>query len=468
MQENNALKTDFYQLTMAAGYEANGNADKMATFDLFVRKLPQGRNYLMVAGIEDGLNYLSDFHFTSKQIDYLKQRQQFSTQPESFFERLATLHFDGDVWAMKEGTIAFGNEPIMIIQSKMIEAQIVETYLENVVGSQTMFASKASRIMDVVYPDVAVEFGTRRSQDPEAAVKCARAAYIAGFAGTSNAEAGFRYDIPVVGTMAHSFVMDFDNELEAFFAYAKAFPKNATLLVDTYDIEAGVRNAITVAKKMEEEGLHLKGIRIDSSDLAAASKMARKLLNEAGLEEVEIVLSSDLDENKIAQLKRDGANCQVWAVGTALATSSDHPNLPIVYKLAQRQTKESRIVPCIKVAEGKITLPGLKQVYRYVDKESNTFKWDKIGLANESFEGLEPLLEKVMEGGRIIVDRPSINEIRAHAEEQKKMLPAALRGLEKAAYAVVLSTKLESLQSKMVADVNERVSASIKAQKIMA
>lgn len=495
MQENKALMTDYYQLTMDAAYAYNKVEDYYATFDLFVRKLPKGRRYLLVAGTGEALKYLEGLRFTNEQIGYLRTLPEFATQPESLFTELKKFRFTGDVWAMPEGTVAFGNEPIMIVKAPMIQAQVVETYLENVVGSQTMFASKASRIMNVILeganmvkPPTAVEFGTRRSQHPEAAIMAARSAYIAGFAGTSNVEAGFRYGIPVVGTMAHSFVMDFPTELEAFRAYAKAHPENTTLLVDTYNVKMGVENAIIVGKEMAASGKRMKGIRIDSGDLAPASMDARKRLDEEGLGYASIVLSSDLEESKIAQMKIAGVDCQTWAVGTSLATSADYPNLPIVYKLAQRQTKEGKLLPCIKVAEGKNTLPGFKQVYRQIDLESNTAVRDVICLANEKLEkiqvetfdsdgwrmkpGAVPLLEKAMEKGKIIAALPSLNEIRDRAKKQVDALPENLRRLPKddyePGYEVALSLKLNMLQGRMVDEVNKRTNNLMKAQKARA
>ncbi|MGA3020744.1 MAG: nicotinate phosphoribosyltransferase [Candidatus Micrarchaeales archaeon] len=457
MKENNSLKTDLYQLTMAAGYVREGMADTMSTFDLFIRRLPETRNYLLISGIEESLNYLESFRFDADQISYLKSLPSFSSQEEIFFNKLESLRFRGDVWAVREGTPLFAKEPIIVVRAPIIEAQLVETYLENVIGSQTMFASKASRIFDVAAPKTLIEFGTRRSHDPEAAIACARASYIAGFEGSSNVEAGKRYGIPAIGTMAHSFVMSFDSELEAFRSYAKTFPKNTVLLVDTYDTEAGIRNAITVAKEMESRGEHLRGVRIDSGDLSGMSKLARKLFDEAKLKDISIFLSSDLDEIKIAQLKRDGADCQMYAVGTMLSTSSDAPNLPIVYKLAEHETAPGVMTPCIKVSEGKTTLPGLKQVYRH--SSNSRFTRDEICLATERRPDARPLLEKVMEHGKIIARMPTINETREYATDQRNRLPSELRGLEQSAYTVEVSHELSQLQAVLVKEITERTTS---------
>lgn len=456
MNESNALKTDLYQLTMIAGYEAEGKNQQLATFELFVRKLPQSRNYLLASGINEALQALIEMRFTEKQIDYVKSLPSFKHAPASFFDTLRKFKFDGDVWAVKEGTPVFGNEPMLAVRAPLCQSQLLETYLLNVVGASTMFASKASRIVDAAAPAGVMEFGTRRSHNPEAAIACARAAYIAGCIGTSNVEAGFRHGVPLMGTMAHSFVMSFDSELDAFRAYARTFPKNSVFLVDTYDIEQGIKNAITVAKEMEKAGNRLFGIRIDSDDLAKWSKIARVMMDKEGLQYVGVTLSNDLDENSITQLRSNGARFESVGVGTMLATSKDAPNLGVVYKLCEIEVN-GQMEPRIKVSEGKTTLPGLKQVYRFMG-EDGKFSHDEICLANEQRAGAEPLLSKVVENGKLTASLPSLEQLRNYTREQKDRIPANMRGLLQEAYSVVPSNKLAMLQTVLIQESREKKS----------
>jgi nicotinate phosphoribosyltransferase len=461
MQEWSALETDMYQFKMAAVYYSLGVESTPATFDLFIRKMPQTRNYFVVAGIEEALKFLSEYRLTKEDVEYLRQDPGLSSQPEAFFDYLQALRFEGDVWTMREGTPAFGEEPIMIVRAPVAQGQLVETYLENVVGSRTMFASKASRLMDVISPQVGIEFGTRRSQDPKAATACARSAYIAGFSATSNVEAGRRYGVPVVGTMAHSIIMFFDveGEPDVFRAYAKVFPKSSIFLVDTYDSERGLKNAIMVGKEMKAVGERLIGIRQDHDpgDLAGWSRDARKACEDEGLKEAEISLSGNLNEYRIAQLKADRVDCQTWDVGTALSTSSDAPSVDIVYKLSEVVGKMR-----MKVTPDKDTLPGFKQVRRYVNPYTNKFYRDEIGLMSEQFRSdAMPLLKKVMENGKIIANLPSLKETRDYAAEQKRKLPYELKRLEKAQYSVSRSAKLKALQGSLRTDINKRVEAAL-------
>ncbi len=452
MEKNHALETDMYQLTMMAANELAGKSNELSTFDLFVRRIPESRNYLLSCGLEEALNYLKNLRFTEEQISYLKSLPAFQgEQHERFFEKLRNFRFTGDVWAVKEGTPIFSNEPLLIVRAPTFEAQLVETYLLNIIGSRTMFASKASRIVDNSrFYSQAMEFGTRRSHDPEAAIACARAAYIAGFVATSNLEAGKRYGIPVSGTMAHAFVMGFASELDAFRAYSNAFPKNTVLLVDTYDIEQGIRNAITVAKEMESRGERLLGIRIDSGDLAHFSRLARNILNENGLGYVKIVISNDLDEIKITDIRSKGGIADMLGIGTMVATSNDAPHLGVVYKLSEQETKSGEMQPRIKISEGKITLPGLKQVYRFYGRDGRAYM-DEICLSGiEERKSGTPLLEKVMEGGNIIVKMPTLEEIKIHAESERKKLPDTLRGLTPNKYKVELSSHLLVIQTQLI------------------
>ncbi len=451
--------TDLYQLTMMAADHYAGRGDKVSTFDLFVRRLPAQRNYLVACGLEEAVGYLGGLRFTGQQIGYLRSLPEFADKPE-FLERLGSLGFTGDLWAAREGTPVFGNEPMLTVRAPLLEAQLVETHLLTLMGSRTMFAAKAARIVEATAPMSAMEFGTRRSHDPEAAIACARSAYIAGFVGTSNVEAGMRYGIPITGTMAHSFIMGFgtgtkngiDPELEAFRAYAKAFPRKTVLLVDTYDTIEGTKKAIIVAKEMEASGERLFGIRIDSADLAKDSAAARDLLDSAGLKYVNIVLSNDLDEEKIAVLKANDARFNSVGVGTMVATSCDAPNLGVVYKLAE-QEENGMMTPRIKSSEGKVTLPGLKQVYRYADKNGG-IDHDEICLAAEPAPWATPLLQKVMEKGKLVSELPTLEEIRGYAREQRARLPETVRdNAQHQNLEVRISPRLDALKNELLAAV---------------
>ncbi len=441
--------TDLYQLTMmAADYDAH-KAEKLSTFDLFVRKLPKERDFLVACGLEEAIKYLQNLKFTKDQIDYLSTLPEFSDKKD-FLEKLKSFKFTGDVWAVKEGTPIFANEPILTIRAPTFQAQLVETYLLGIIGSRTMFASKAARIVEAAHPASAIEFGTRRSHDPEAAIGCARASYIAGFAGTSNLEAGRRYGIPVMGTMAHSFVMGFtksdgaDPELEAFRSYAKSFPEKTVLLVDTYDTEEGIKKAIDVAKEMEARGQRLFGIRIDSGDLAQYSEFARYMLDSNGLKYVKIMLSNDLDENKIAKLKVDNARFDSVGVGTMLATSSDAPNLGIVYKLVEQEDENGKITPRMKTSTGKTTLPCLKAVHRH--SRNGEYYMDEICLPGEPYlNGARPILQMVMRNGTLLSKLPTLEEIKSYARGEISKLSCSGVG-----YEVRVSQRLQEERSKLM------------------
>jgi nicotinate phosphoribosyltransferase len=415
-EENMSLFTDFYELAMCASYFDNKKFEP-ATFDLFIRRLPPNRGYLLFAGLEQVLRYLESVRFTEKHLAYLKT--QGFNQP--FLDYLRDFKFTGEVSAAPEGTVAFPCEPLIRVTAPIIEAQLVETFLLNTVNLQTMIATKASHVVNAAKGKAVIEFGLRREHGIDAGMKVARTSYIAGCQGTSNVLAGLAYGIPVFGTMAHSFIMSYPKEIDAFRAFAKTFPNKSTLLIDTYDELAGAEKAATVAKELEKKGYKLGGVRLDSGDLCAISKQVRKLLDAKGLEYVKIFASGDLDEFKIAKLLKNGAKIDAFGVGTKMGTSADKPYVDVIYKLCETMTAKGVFSPIMKLSEGKVTLPGRKQVYRFKDAKGNYTK-DMIALADEKVNA-EPLLTKVMENGKVTYDLPSLGEIRVAAAENLSRLP---------------------------------------------
>ena len=425
-----ALSTDLYQLTMAAAYFENGRRET-ATFELFVRSLPPKRSYLIVAGLEQALDFLSQFRFQREEIEYLRAQPMFNRVSREFFDFLAEVRFTGDVWAMPEGTVAFANEPLLRVTAPIIEAQLVETFLLSTINFQTLIASKAARVVTAARGRNVIDFGTRRAHGPQAGMLAARAAFIGGCAGTSNVEAGHCFGIPIFGTLAHSFIMAFDHEEEAFRAFLKVFPETATILVDTYDTIAAVE---LLAQKF---GPCVPAVRLDSGDLLSLSKKVRKILDAAGMTNTKIFSSGDLNEHRIAELLNHDAPIDGFGVGTQLATSYDSPALGGVYKLVSI-TGEG----CIKLSRDKATHPLPKQVWRHPD-----FSGDLIAAQDEPSPGdvWQPLVE--------LADfkqcKPLI-EARARAAEQLNCLPAELRGLDSEAnYPVAFSKRLEHERSKL-------------------
>jgi len=434
-----SLLTDLYELTMCASYFEN-KRNELATFDLFIRKLPPIRSYFVFAGLEQALLFLKNMKFNPEQTRYLRKHGF----KEDFLDYLKEFRFSGEVWAAPEGTIVFPNEPLIRVTAPIIEAQLVESFLLNTVNVQTMIATKASRVVHAAKGRDIIEFGLRRTQGTDAGLKAARCSYIAGCAGTSDVLAGMKYGIPIFGTMAHSFVMFFNNEIEAFRAFTRTFPNRSTLLIDTFDNVKGAENAAIVAKELEKKGFQLNSVRLDSGNLVEISRKVRALLDEKGLNYVKIFASGDLDEHKIDDLLSRGAKIDSFGVGTRMSTSEDRPYVDIIYKLSEKMDKVGRFIPAMKLSQGKITLPGRKQVYRVKDGEGN-FVQDIIALHNEKIEG-EPLLIKVMEGGRIVYDLPALEDIRKRALEQLSKLPEKYKRLKNAPrYPVVLSPKLKKL-----------------------
>ena len=442
-EENMSMFTDLYELTMCASYFDN-NKFEPATFDLFIRRLPENRGYLLFAGLEQALRFLENVKFTEAHLTYLK-KQGFESR---FLNYLRGFKFTGDVWAMPEGTVAFPCEPLIRVTAPIIEAQLVETFLLNTVNLQTMIATKASRVVHAAKGKAIIEFGLRREHGIDAGMKVARTSYIAGCQGTSNVLAGLEYGIPVFGTMAHSFVMSFEKEIDAFRAFAKTFPDKSTLLIDTYNDLAGAEKAAVVAKELEAKGCKLGGVRLDSGDLAEISKKVRALLDKKGLTYVTIFASGDLDEYRIAELLRKRARIDAFGVGTRMGTSADKPYVDVIYKLCETLSPRGEFSPIMKLSEGKITLPGRKQVFRRKDKKGN-YAGDVIALADEKVTG-EALLVKVMENGKIIRALPSLGGIRASAAKNLAKLPAKYKQLTNPPeYPVELSSALEDLIKKL-------------------
>jgi len=453
---NMSLFTDFYELTMCASYFDNKNFEP-ATFDLFIRRLPENRSYFLFAGLEEALRYLEGTKFTEDQLTYLK-KQGFNWD---FLADLRNFKFTGEVWAIPEGSVAFPNEPLIRITAPIIEAQLVETFLLNTINLQTMIATKASRVVHVSKGKAVIEFGLRREQGIDAGMKVARSCYIAGCQGTSNVLAGQSYGIQVFGTMAHSFVMSYPQEIDAFRAFSKTFPNKSTLLIDTYDVISGAEKAAVVGKELEAKGFKLGGVRLDSGDLAKDSVKVRKILDDQGLTYVKIFASGDLDEFKIKELLTAGAQIDSFGVGTKMGTSADRPYLDVIYKLCETMAEDGKFTPIMKLSKDKITLPGRKQVYR-VKNKIGFFEKDVVALADEKIQG-EPLLVKVMDNGKVHYDFPSLNDIRAYAAETLSKLPDGYKTLTDApVYPVELSRNLQKLIKNLkhqltVNEINHRV-----------
>ncbi|NLF89011.1 nicotinate phosphoribosyltransferase [Candidatus Bathyarchaeota archaeon] len=438
-EENMSLLTDFYELTMCAAYFDNKHFET-ATFDLFIRRLPENRSYFLFAGLEEALDYLQSIRFTEEHLVYLKT-QGFK---EDFLDYLRSFKFTGEVWAMPEGTVAFPNEPLIRITAPIIEAQLVETFLLNSINHQTMIATKASRVVEASHGRSVIEFGLRREPGIDAGMKVARSSYIAGCRGTSNVLAGYAYGIPVFGTMAHSFIMSYSKEIDAFRAFARTFPEKSTLLIDTYDDLAGAEKAAVVLKELEAKGIRVGGVRIDSGDLAESSKKVRQILDRHSLTYAKIFVSGDLDEYKIAELLKADAPVDSFGVGTKMGTSADRPYLDGIYKLCETQMPDESFAPIMKLSKDKFTLPGRKQVYRFTNGD-DSYKKDIIALVDEPAEG-EPLLIKVMSGGELTYKLPSLEEIRSTASENLQKLPSKYKVLTDApAYPVEFSGKLQQL-----------------------
>jgi nicotinate phosphoribosyltransferase len=418
MKIDSTLLTDLYQLTMLNAYFAHGMRET-AVFELFVRKLPPGRNFLMAAGLEQAVEFLENLHFAPAELEWIERSGRFA---RGFAERLAELRFTGEVHAMPEGTVFFPNEPILRVTAPMPEAQLVESRLINLIHFETLVASKAARSVLAAPGKLLVDFGLRRAHGAEAGLLAARAAYLAGFSGTATVLAAPAMGIPVFGTMAHSFVQAHDDEAAAFGHFAATYPAGTTLLIDTYDTEAGARKVVALAPKLRERGIRVAGVRLDSGDLAVLSKSVRRILDEGGLAGTTIFASGNLDEQRVRDLVAAGAPIDGFGIGSSLVTSSDVPFLDAVYKLQEYAGKARR-----KRSTGKATWPGRKQVYRH--RRGGVLDHDVVTVESDVQQGA-PLLVPVLKNGRRLHVAEGLDAIRARAAAELAGLPEALRSLD--------------------------------------
>uniref|UniRef100_A0A7C3APN7 Nicotinate phosphoribosyltransferase n=1 Tax=Thermorudis sp. TaxID=1969470 RepID=A0A7C3APN7_9BACT len=443
-----ALSTDLYELTMAASYHALGMRGR-AVFSLYVRKLPPHRSFLVVAGITEALQYLEQLRFDDEALAYLRSLPML---PRDFVDSLADFRFTGDVWAVREGTVLFPEEPVLEVEAPILEAQLIETLIINAIHYPSLVATKAARCRLAAPGKVLVDFGLRRTPSLDAGLAAARAAYLAGFASTSNVLAGERYGIPVTGTVAHSFIEAFPSELEAFRAFARTYPGDPVLLIDTYDTLRGAQHAVQVARELRAEGRRVRAVRLDSGDLAELSKQVRRILDEAGFPDIQIFASGGLDEFELAALTAAGAPIDGYGVGSRLGTSEDAPLVDMAYKLVEYDGR-----PALKLSTGKQTLVGPKQVWRHLGADGR-FDQDLIAARDEPSPGpgWQPLLQPVMRAGRL-VDLPSVEELRAEHLASMERLPEALRRIDRVEpYPVQLSPILRARQQEAVAAIRAR------------
>ncbi|WYP25165.1 nicotinate phosphoribosyltransferase [Alkalihalobacillus sp. FSL W8-0930] len=472
------LHTDLYQINMAQTYWKDGLEDKKAVFELYFRKLPFGNGYAIFAGLERVIEFLNQFQFTESDIEYLRELGY----EEAYLNFLANLTFTGTVKGMKEGELVFGNEPILRIEAPLIQAQLIETPLLNIVNYQTLIATKAARIKQLIGSDIAMEFGTRRAQEMDAAIWGTRAAYLAGFDATSNVRAGKKFGIPVAGTHAHSLVQAYRDEYTAFKKYA-ASHRDCTFLVDTYDtLKSGVPNAIKVADE-DKDNITFKAIRLDSGDLAYLSKKARKMLDEAGYHDTKIAASNDLDEKTIMNLKSQGAEINIWGIGTKLITAYDQPALGAVYKLVSIE-EDGKMVDTIKISANpeKVSTPGLKRVFRIINTLTRKSEGDYIVMESEepnseetlimfhpvhtyvkkairTFEAIE-LHQPIFVNGKCVYKLPSLAEIRSFVETNLELLWDEYKRLHMPEeYPVDLSQACWDNKMKRIAEVKEKVAS---------
>ncbi len=447
-RQNLTLLTDLYELTMMQGYFRNENANDMVIFDMFYRTNPQESGYAVMAGLEQVIRLINDLHFEEDDIRYLDSLGIFG---QDFLDYLRTFRFTGSIWAVPEGTVVFPREPLVKVMAPIMQAQLVETAILNIINHQSLIATKASRVCYAARGDGVMEFGLRRAQGPDAGIYGARAAVIGGCVGTSNVLAGQIFNIPVMGTNAHSWIMSFPDELTAFRKYAEIYPDSCLFVVDTYDsLKSGVPHAIQVFSELRDKGIHPKkyGIRFDSGDLAYLSKKARKMLDDAGFPDAVISASNDLDEFLIDSLKVQGAKITSWGVGTNLITSKDWPAFGGVYKLSAMMGENGEFEPKIKLSENteKVTNPGNKKIIRIYEKESGKIKADLICLEDETFpededlilfDPVEPwkktrmeagsfvlreIMTQIFDEGRLIYTSPSVTEIREICQKELNTL----------------------------------------------
>ena len=472
-ERNLSMLVDFYEFTMANGYFENNLKDKIVYFDMFFRKNPDNAGFAIVAGLEQVIEYIKGLNFTKSDIEYLRERKLFN---EEFLEYLLNFKFTGDIYAIEEGTPVFPNEPLITVKAKAIEAQLIETMLLLTINHQSLIATKANRIRRAAEGKEVLELGARRSQGYDAAIYGARAAYIGGVDGTANTIADEIFGVKAVGTMAHSWIQLFGDEYKAFETYAKTYPDNCVLLIDTYNVlKSGIINAIKVSKDvLEPQGKSLKGVRLDSGDLAYLSREVRKILNINGLENCKILASNSLDEYIIADLMNQGACIDIFGVGERLITAKSEPVFGGVYKLVAVEENDN-IVPRIKLSENieKVTSPGYKTVWRLFDKENNKAIADVLTLGNEiiddskDYEIFDPIYtwkRKVVTNyyakkiqvpifiqGKCVYKTPKLDDIRKYSLEQVESLWDEVKRFNNPqAYYVDLSEKLWNLKNDMI------------------
>lgn len=475
-----ALHTDLYQINMAESYWADDVHNRKAVFEIFFRQLPFGNGYGIFAGLERVLDYLRDLHFSESDLTYLQEELGYQ---QDFIDYLRDLRFTGDVYSMKEGELVFANEPILRVEAPLIQAQLVETALLNIINYQTLIATKASRIKQVAKDEVVMEFGSRRAHEMDAAIWGARATIIGGVEATSNVRAGKHFGIPVAGTHAHSMIQAYKSEYEAFHAYAKRH-KDCVFLVDTYNtLKIGVPTAIQVAKELGD-AINFIGIRLDSGDIAFLSKESRRMLDEAGFPNAKVIVSNDLDEYTILNLKAQGAQVDVWGIGTKLITAYDQPALGAVYKIVSIENEAGEMEDTIKISSTteKVTTPGRKKLFRIIDKENGKAEGDYITMYDEdptseerikmfhpvhtfvskfvtNFEAKD-LHVKVVENGKIIYENPSLEEMRDYAKENLELLwDEYKRSLNPEEYPVDLSQKCWDNKMRNIQEVKDMVDA---------
>lgn len=469
------MLTDYYQLTMANGYFLEGRADREAVFDIFFRDNNE-MNFAIFAGLEQAVDYLLNLHFTDEDIDFLRAQNEFD---EEFLQHLKTFKFEGDVYAVPEGTVVFPMEPLLTVKAPIEQAQIIETALLTIINHQTLIATKARRVKFAAGNASVLEFGLRRAQGPDAGIYGARAAIIAGCDGTSNVYTAKEFGLKAKGTHSHSWVMSFPDELTAFREYARLYPNNCLLLVDTYDtLKSGVPNAIKVFKEMRERGFEPSGIRLDSGDLSYLSKKARIMLDTAGFPNAKICASSDLDENLIQSLNLQGAKIDIWGVGTKLITSYDMPSLGGVYKMSALY-ENGELVPKIKISDNatKITNPGFKTIYRIYDKKTDKALADLIGLRDENlpkdeimiFHPIETwkqtvltdyyivdLHKLIIKRGQLVDKLPKFNEICDYAKKERDTFWEEYQRIQNPQeYKVDLTKKLYDLKQGMLKSIGK-------------
>lgn len=478
LDDSLALHTDLYQINMVETYWADGKHDRRAVFDLYFRKLPFGNGYAVFAGLEKVIEFIENFKFSESDIRYLAQLGY----KEDFLNFLKTVRFTGSIKSMQEGEIVFGNEPLIRVESSIVEAQLIETALLNIVNYQTLIATKAARIKHLAIDKTLMEFGTRRAQEMDAAVWGARATIVGGFHATSNVRAGKLFGIPVAGTHAHAMVQAYQDEYVAFKKYADRH-KDCVFLVDTYDtLKSGVPNAIRVANELGDK-INFLGVRLDSGDLAYLSKETRKMLDQAGFKDAKIYASNDLDESTIASLQSQGAKIDVYGVGTKLITAFDQPALGAVYKLAAIENDKGELEDTIKISGNpeKLTTPGKKKVYRIINTINNRSEGDYITLEDEDpnqeekikmfhpvhtyiskfvtcFKAIE-LHHEIFRDGELVYNAPSLMEIQQYAEKQLELLwDEYKRTINPEEYPVDLSTKTWENRMKKIESVREEIS----------